>query len=187
MSDPTVQYALRDAEYATLGAARSHMERGVALRKRILSDPSTRILPKHAPPGDQPPPPFLHKTAVNRYAPTSANERKEARMKTVHDRRHSPFPELYDGDGEDQLDDHHDLFPKIPYKMIKLKLPSVINILVLLPLPHMRCSNPFYFLAELHVILRKWDFYCPYGPLHDYLTFLTYCKCFYPYYRHPWC
>jgi hypothetical protein len=25
MSDPTVQYAPRDAEYATLGAARSHM------------------------------------------------------------------------------------------------------------------------------------------------------------------
>ncbi len=45
MSDPTVQYALRDAEYATLGAARSHMERGIALRKRILSDPSTRVLP----------------------------------------------------------------------------------------------------------------------------------------------
>jgi hypothetical protein len=37
MSDPTVQYALRDAEYATLGAARSHMERGIALRKRISS------------------------------------------------------------------------------------------------------------------------------------------------------
>ena len=86
MSDPTVQYALRDAEYVTLGAARSHIESGVVLRKRILSDPSTRVLPKHAPPGNQPSPPFLHKTAANRFAPTSTNERKEARMKTVHDR-----------------------------------------------------------------------------------------------------
>ena len=52
MADPTVQYALRDAEYANLSEARSHMERGIALRNRTLSDPSTRVIPKHAPPGD---------------------------------------------------------------------------------------------------------------------------------------
>ena len=49
MADPIVQYALRDAEYATLGDARSHMERGIALRNRTLSDPSTRVIPKFAP------------------------------------------------------------------------------------------------------------------------------------------
>ncbi len=108
MSDPTVQYALRDAEYATLGATRSHMERGVALRKRILSDPATRVLPKHAPPGDQLPPPFLHTTAANRYAPTSANARKEAQTKTVHDRQ----PTELVTDSEDQQDDQTiDLLP----------------------------------------------------------------------------
>jgi hypothetical protein len=107
MSDPTVQYALRDAEYATLGAARSHMERGVALRKRILSDPSTRVLPKSAPPGDQPPPSFLQNTAATRYAPTSANARKEARTKVVHDRQ----PTELVTDSEDQQDDHDDQPP----------------------------------------------------------------------------
>ena len=52
MADPTVQYALRDAEYANLSEARSHMERGIALRNRTLHDPSTKVYPKKAPPGD---------------------------------------------------------------------------------------------------------------------------------------
>jgi hypothetical protein len=109
ISDPTVQYALRSAEYATLGAVRSHIERGVVLRKRILSDPSTRVLLKHAPPGDQPPPPFLHTTAANRYAPTSANARKKARTKIVHDRQ----PTELVTDIEDQQDDHDDQPPPV--------------------------------------------------------------------------
>ena len=87
MADPTVQYALRDAEYANLREARSHMERGIALRNRTLSDPATKVYPKSAPPGDQPPPSIRHTTPATRYAPTSANERKEARIKTVHGRR----------------------------------------------------------------------------------------------------
>ena len=87
MSDPTVQFALRDAEYSTLIEARKQMEKGVALRKRITSDPATKVIPKHAPPGDQPPPAFLQNVAVHRSAPTAANATKEARMKTVYDRR----------------------------------------------------------------------------------------------------
>jgi hypothetical protein len=109
MSDPTVQYALRDAEYATLGAARSHMERGVALRKRILNDPSTRTLSKSAPPGDQPPPSFLHNTAATRYAPTSANARKEARTKVVHDRQSTELVT----NSEDKQDDYDDQPPPV--------------------------------------------------------------------------
>ncbi len=109
MSEPTVQYALRDAEYATLGAARSHMERGVALRKRILSDSSTRVLPKSAPPEDQPPPSFLQNTAATRCAPNSANARKEARTKVVHDRQ----PTELVMESEDQQDDHDDQPPSL--------------------------------------------------------------------------
>ena len=103
MADPTVQYALRDAEYANLREARLHMERGIALRNRTLSDPATKVFPKSAPPGDQPPPSSRNTTPATRYAPTSANEhvRKELRTKTVHDYR----PTTLVPDGEDQQDD----------------------------------------------------------------------------------
>jgi hypothetical protein len=104
MADPTVQYTLRDAEYANLSEARAHMERGIALRNRILKDPSTKIYPKTAPPGDQPPPSIRHTTPATRYAPTSANERKEARIKTVYDRR----PTTLVTDSEAEQDDHYD-------------------------------------------------------------------------------
>ena len=119
MADPTVQYALRDAEYANLREARLHMERGIALRNRTLSDPATKVFPKSAPPGDQPPPSIRHTKSASpgdqpppssrntipatRYAPTSANEhvRKELRTKTVHDYR----PTTLVPDGEEQQDD----------------------------------------------------------------------------------
>jgi hypothetical protein len=109
MADPTVQYALRDAEYSNLREARAHMERGIALRNRTLSDPSTKVYPKSAPPGDQLPPSIRQTIPANRYAPTSANERKEARIKTVYDRG----PATLITDSEDQQDDHDDLPPPL--------------------------------------------------------------------------
>ncbi len=102
---PTVQFALRDAEYATLGDARRKMEKGVALRKRISSDPSTRVIPRLPPPGDQPPPTFLQTTVANRYAFSPS---KEARTKVVHDRRPLTQPAQLVTDSEDQHEDDHD-------------------------------------------------------------------------------
>jgi hypothetical protein len=46
MSDPTVQYALRDAEYAALGAARSHMERGILCASASSATPSQEFYPR---------------------------------------------------------------------------------------------------------------------------------------------
>ena len=89
------------------------MEKGIALRNRITSDPSTRVIPKHAPPGDQPPPAFLQNIAAHRHAPTSANATKEARMKTVYDRRPLTQSAQMVSDVEDQQDDHDDQCPPV--------------------------------------------------------------------------
>jgi hypothetical protein len=89
MADLTVQFSLRDAEYATLGEAKRQMEKGVALRKRIFRDPATRVIPKDAPPpGYQALPTFLQ-TDVNKGDKSRrhlAIRSREARVEYVHDR-----------------------------------------------------------------------------------------------------
>ena len=114
MSDPTVQFALRDAEYSTLIEARKQMEKGIALRSRITSDHTTKVIPKHAPPGDQPPPAFLQNVPARRSAPTAANATKEARTKTVYDRRSLTQSAQLVTDSEDQQDDQDDQYPLHP-------------------------------------------------------------------------
>ena len=46
MANKHLQFALRDAQYTTLGEARAQMDRGFALRAKLTTDKATLVYPK---------------------------------------------------------------------------------------------------------------------------------------------
>jgi hypothetical protein len=59
MANKHVQFALRDAQYTTLGEARAQLDRGFALNAKLTTDKATLVYPKTPAPWQAPmgPPP----------------------------------------------------------------------------------------------------------------------------------
>ena len=81
MANRHVQFALRDAQYTTLGEARAQMDRGFALKAKLTTDKATLVYPKTPAPwqdpigqsGSRPPgstgPPIMESLRPHRHAP----------------------------------------------------------------------------------------------------------------------
>jgi hypothetical protein len=81
MASRHVQFALRDAQYTTLGKARAQMDRGFALKAKLTTDKATLVYPKTPAPwqdptgqsGSRPPgstgPPIMESLRPHRHAP----------------------------------------------------------------------------------------------------------------------